>query len=193
MKDIQEKVSQLNEISKFILLLLKAGQEKPIPGPLWLQKEIFLLQRVFPKLAEETDFEPYFMGPHSDLVGKEAEELQKSKLVQVDGRKIILTPEGKTIAEVLARKSNNKEIQKIEEFKEFINDLSKDELLAFIYFSDPLPEEIAKESVEYKDLLPKRKMLASSLYRKDKISAQRAAQIAGESLEDFLEGLKTIA
>jgi uncharacterized protein YwgA len=192
MEGINEKTSQLNEISKFILLLLRASDTKPIPGALWLQKEMFLLQNVFSKLAEEADFEPYLMGPYSEIVANEAQELQRSKLVKLDGQKISLTGEGKLISEAIMRKSDKKEIQKIEEFKELINDLSKEELLAFIYFSYPLPQEIAQESIEYKDLLPKRKKLAISLYQKDKVSAQKDAQIAGENLEDFIEDLKKV-
>jgi predicted HTH domain antitoxin len=188
-----DKIEQLNEVDRFILLLLRAKQSKAIPGAIWLQKEMFLLQNVFPSLADETDFEPYFLGPHSEIVADEAQELEKSKLVKTDGGRIVLTPQGKEIADTLAKKSNDKEVNKIEEFKEFLNDLSKDELLAFVYFSYPMPEEIAKESVEFRSLLPKRKKLALSLYEKGKISAQKAAQIAGMNLEDFMRELKMVA
>lgn len=193
MESRNEKIEQLNEVDRFILLLLRANHSKPVPGALWLQKEMFLLQDVFPNLAEETDFEPYLMGPHSEIVADEAEELERSKLVKTESGKIVLTTEGEEIADILAKKTKEKESQKIEEFKEFLNDLSKEELLAFVYFSHPFPKELAKESVEYKDLLPKRKKLALALYTKGKLSAQRAAQIAGIDLEDFLKELKTVA
>ena len=193
MQSRNEKIEQLNEVHRFILLLLRANRFKPIPGALWLQKEMFLLQNVFPHLAEETDFEPYLMGPHSEIVADEAEELERSKLVRTEGGRIALTAEGKEIADMLASKTNEKESHKIGEFKEFLNDLSKEELLAFVYFSHPFPKELAKESVEYKDLMPKRKKLALSLYAKGKLSAQKAAQIAGVDLEDFLRELRTVA
>jgi uncharacterized protein YwgA len=189
MEEIKEKMAQLNEVSRFILLLLRANEAKPIPGPLWLQKEIFLLQEVFPDLAKEVDFEPYLMGPHSGIVANEVQELHASKLIRIDGEKFSLTEIGKAIADDLIQKSDRREIQKIEEFKEFINDLSKDELLAFIYFSYPL-DRIEKESFEYKGIVSRRKKLAISLFEKGKISAQRAAQIAGENLEDFIESFK---
>lgn len=193
MESENEKLDQLNEVDRFILLLLRANNSKPIPGALWLQKEMYLLQNVFPNLAEETDYEPYLMGPHSEIVADEAEELGRSKLLKTEGGKFSLTPQGKNIADILAKKSEQKEINKIEEFKEFLNDLSKDELLAFVYFSYPLPKEIAKESVEYKGLLPKRKKLALALCAKGKISAQKAAEIAGMNLEDFLKEMKMVA
>lgn len=189
---INEKIEQLNEVDKFILLLLGTKNLEPIPGQIHLQKEMYLLQNVFPQLQEETDFEPYFLGPHSEIVAYEEEELAKSKLIDIRGGVIRLTSEGRSVFQELLKKSGKGEIEKIQEFKEFLNDLSKDELLAFVYFSYPSPEELEKESIEYKELLPKRKKLAISLYRKDKISAQKAAQIAGIDLEDFLKELKRV-
>lgn len=191
MVTINEKIAQLNEVDRFILLLLGAKKSEPVPGPIHLQKEMFLLQNMFPELADETDFEPYFLGPHSEIVADEAEQLKMSGLIKADPGSIKLTSEGKSAFEALLKKSDKNEICKIEEFKEFLNDLSKDELLAFIYFGYPLTD-LAKESIEYKELLPRRKKLAISLYRKDKLSAQRAAQIAGEDLEDFLKQLKSV-
>lgn len=192
MISINDKIAQLNEVDRFLLLLLGAKNSEPVPGPIHLQKEMFLLQNMFPNLAEETDFEPYFLGPHSEIVQDEAEQLKMSGLIKAEPGNIKLTPDGKAAFDVLIKKSEKAEVQKIEEFKEFLNDLSKDELLAFIYFGYPITD-LAKESIEYKVLLPKRKRLAISLYKKDKISAQKASQIAGEDLEEFLKELKTVA
>ncbi len=61
MQSTAKKMEQLNEVGKFILLLLKANNYRPVPGMLWLEKEMFLLQNLYPDLAEETDFEPYLM------------------------------------------------------------------------------------------------------------------------------------
>ncbi len=190
MSIITEKLDQLNLVDKFILLLLDAKNSEPIPGPLYLQKEMYLLQNVFPELEAEINYEPYFLGPYSEIVSDEVEQLASSGLVRATAGKIKLTPEGSHIVNIIKKTSDKKVIQKIKEFKELLNDLTEDELLAFIYFTYPSPDELEQESVEYKDLLPKRRMLAVSLYRKDKISAQKAAQLAGCGLEDFLEGLK---
>lgn len=186
---------QLNEVSKFILLLLGAKSGTPIPGPLWLQKEMLLIQDAIPSLADELDFEPYLMGPHSEIVANEAEELRKSNLIKIEGGKTNLTETGKLLTEELIRHADKKDLEKIEDLKDFVNDLPKDELLAFIYFTYPTDDiktdAIKTESFEYQDLLPKRKKLARSLYMKGKISAHRAAQVAGDDLETFIEYLKS--
>ena len=193
MSEIDEKIAQLNEVDKFILLLLGAKNFEPIPGPIHLQKEMYLLQNVFPSLAEETGYEPYLLCPESEIVADEAEQLDLSGLIRALPGQIKITSEGKEVFESVKKKSDEREIQKAEEFKDFLNDLTKDEVLTFIYFSYPSPEELEKESIEYKDLLPKRVKLAISLYKKDKVSAQKAAHIAGKDLEDFLKQLKQVA
>ena len=177
----------MNVVDKFILLLLRAKDAQPLPGGLWLQKEMFLLQNLFSDLHDETDFEPYFLGPYSETVADEAEELAKSELIQQDGQKIALTSKGKFLADAIAKDMPTTTNEKVEEFKDFLNDLSKDELLAFTYFGAASEVEYAKESIEYKSLLPKRKMLALQLLKKEKVSAQKAAQIAGISLDDFIK------
>ena len=189
--DITDKVEQLNNVDKFILLLLNAKNQESIPGPIHLQKEMYLLQKIFPELANETDYEPYFLGPYSEIVSDQTEQLASEGMVSEKHGKIELTSEGINVTDIIKKQIDKKEIQKIEEFKEFLNDLTKNELLAFTYFSYPSQNELEKESVEYKNLLSQRRKLAMSMYRKDKISAQKASQIAGEYLEDFLEGLKT--
>jgi len=189
MSEINEKIAQLNEVDRFILLLLGAKNKEPVPGPIFFQKEMFLLSDLFPELGDETDYEPYFLGPHSEIVADEAEQLSMSGLIKADPGNIRLTKDGEDVFLKIIKKAPKEELEKIEEFKDFLNDLTKDELLAFTYFSYPSVEELEKESIEYKDLLPKRKKLAISLYKKDKISAQKAAQIAGDDLEDFIHAL----
>ena len=70
--------------------------------------------------------------------------------------------------------------------------MTKDELLAFVYLSDPAHEELKEESVEYKSIARNRKQLAVSMYQKGKISAQKAAEISGENFENFFAHLKNV-
>lgn len=188
---IDEKIEQINYVDKFILLLLGAKNSESIPGPIHLQKEMYMLQNIFPELADETDYEPYLLGPYSEIVANEAEQLKSSGLIRKESDGFKLTPDGTRAFNVLKQHySSDKEIQSIERFKEFLNDLTKDELLVFVYFSYPSPDALEKESIEYKGLLKKRKRLAMSMYQKGKVSAQKAAQLAGVFLEDFLQELK---
>lgn len=187
---IDEKIEQLNEVDRFIILLAGAKKYEPIPGPLHLQKEIYLLQKLFPSLATETDYEPYFMGPYSEVVADELGELELSGLVKNTPGSIKLTSDGNVASMRLRKRSSKKDIEKVEEFKELLNDMTKEELLAFVYLSDPSHEVLEEESTEYKDIMRNRKQLAVAMYQKGKISAQKAAEISGESFENFFTQLK---
>lgn len=189
---INEKIAQLNEVDRFIMLLVGAKESESIPGPLHLQKEIYLLQKLFPNLATETGYESYFMGPHSEVVADEMDELESSGLIRSTSSSINLTSDGNVVSMILRKRSSKKEIEKVEEFKELLNDMTKNELLAFTYLSDPAQEGFEDESTEYKDIVRNREQLAISMYRKGKISAQKAAEIAGESFENFFIHLKSV-
>jgi len=190
--NIGEKIDLLNNVNKFILLLLGARDYAPVSGEIYLQKEMFLLQNLFPVLKDETDYRPYLLGPHSNVVEEKLNELISSNLIMSETGKIKLTPRGVQVFDILRTRSTAYEIQKVGEFKELLNDMTRHELLVFTYFSYPSQMELEKESTEYKDLLHRRKQLAVSIYLKDKVSAQKAAQIAGMYLEDFLEELKNV-
>ena len=87
---ITEKIEQLNSVDRFILLLLDAKDAEPIPGPMHLQKEMYLLQNVFPELENETDYEPCFLGPYSEIISDETEQLASSGMVKAQSGKIEL-------------------------------------------------------------------------------------------------------
>ena len=191
---ITGKIGQLNRVDRFILLLLGAKNAEPVPGPTHLQKEMYLLRNLFPELADEAGYEPNFLGPYSEAVAGGTERLASSDLIRADPKGFELTPDGKKVFDILKKgSSEEEEVRKAGEFKDLLNDLSVDELLAFVYFSHPSETGLEKESAEYRNLLPRRGKLAMSMYQRGKFSAQKAAQIAGVPLEDFLEGLKGAA
>ena len=84
------------------------------------------------------------------------------------------------------------ELKAIDEVKELLNDLPKEELLAFIYFLYP---DMITESEELQDLLPKREELAVRLFQKGKVGLERGARIAGVDVPKFssLVGKRGIA
>lgn len=171
---LDSRIQQLSHVSRFILLLLGANNYERVPGYLYLQKEMFLLQNLFAGLADEADYKPQHLGPHSKIVESEAAQLASSGLIMEEAEKLELTLEGRQAFDILKGQSNTEDVQTVEDFKELLNDMTRDELLAFVYFSYPSSEGFERESIEYKKLLPKRRQLAISMCQKDKISAQKA-------------------
>lgn len=186
--DIKKRIFEnLTETQKFTLLLLSAKNSEPIKGKLWYQKELFLLSENNEELAEETDFEPDFMGPYSETADEELEQLESAEVVEKEGNKLKLTSLGQEIARKINDNTNIEEMQMIEDFKDFLNDLTEEELLGFIYFSFP---DMTEESIKYENIKPKRKNIALKLYSKSKISFGKALEIAGINIDDFIEEAK---
>ena len=79
---------------------------------------------------------------------------------------------------------SDNETAAIEDFKAFINDLTGDELLLFIYITFP---EYAPESARLLDIVRRRAPLSTSLYRKGKVSLAKAAFLAGMNMESYLD------
>lgn len=186
--DIKKAVlDDLSEVKKNLLLLLSANSNEPVNGKLWYQKELFLVSKNNKELAEEANFEPYFWGAHSELVDTEMEELVQLGVVKKIGYKYFLTDIGKDIVKTVSEKSPRYEKELIEDVKDFLNSLSKDELLLFIYISYP---DMCEDAVELKNLLPKRKEIAIRMYNNGKISIGKTSELAGVSVSEMIKELQ---
>ena len=178
--------AELNVVDEVVLLLLRAKNHEPVPGRLFLQKEVFTLRREVPGLSDELRFDSHLLGPHSDVLESEAEQLGLSGFVDVSAGVYKLTARGSDLADEVARSAPVAVLRGIEQTKHLINDLSQDELLALVYFGTEA-QEIEAESVEFKRIRSNRIPLALRLLKKDKVSPSRAAEIAGISVDELIE------
>ena len=186
--NFEEKVLRtLTDIQSMIILLANAGNI-PIKGRTWLQKEMFLLAERIEKIREDTSYEPDLMGPYSDVLEEELVQLENLGIISIDDNKISITSSGKQIAKILEKKESAEVLQYINDYKEFLNDLSQDELLCFVYSARP---DMTKESVKYEKLKPKMEKVLLNLVIKEKISKSRAAELLNKDLEYILDKLKS--
>lgn len=185
--NFEEKVLRtLTDIQSIIILLANAGNI-PIKGRTWLQKEMFLLSERVEKIREDASYEPDLMGPYSDVIEEELIQLENLGIVLIDDNKISITPSGKQVARILEKKEPVEVLQYIKDYKEFLNDLSQDELLCFVYSSRP---DMTKESVKFEKLKPKMEKVLLNLVMKEKISKSRAAELLNKDLEYIIDKLK---
>ena len=185
--NFEERVLRtLTDIQSMIILLANAGNI-PIKGRTWLQKEMFLLAERIEKIREDASYEPDLMGPYSDVLEEELTQLENLGIISIDDNKISITSSGKQIAKILEKKESAEVLQYIKDYKEFLNDLSQDELLCFVYSSRP---DMTKESVKYEKLKPKMEKVLLNLVIKEKISKSRAAELLNKDLEYILDKLK---
>jgi len=187
-EDWEIDVNSLSPLQALILLLLDANKGEPVKGKVWLQKEMFLLVHNTGKdeIIQGAQFEPHHYGPYSETIDAELDILRMMGLIEIN-RRISLNPMGRRLASKLRKIVSPEFLELVEEIKGNLNDLSEDELLAYIYFAFP---NMTTESRVLERIKRKREGLAVSLYRKGKVSLSKAAQIAGMSVRDFIELLR---
>ncbi len=178
---------RLSLVQRYALLLVRANAREPIRGRLWLQKEMFLLSRGNADLAEEAEYEPSLMGGLSDVLDWHVDQLEVIGLLRTEKASYVLTGAGEDCAGKLAREIPDSDLRQIEEVKKLLNDLPKDELLAFLYFLYP---EMTVESHELARLMPRRKELAVRLFKRGKVGLEKGAEIAGVPVQEFASLLR---
>ena len=156
-----------------------------MPGKLFLQKELYAICLAQPQLQDEIGFDSHLLGPFSDILANEAEQLSLSGLIDFSSGQYHLTSRGISVADSVANKAPPALIQEIGDVKKLMNDLSPDELLALVYLS-PRAGDFEGESSEFKRIASNRIPLALRLFRKGKISTSRAAEIAGIAVDEFI-------
>lgn len=177
-------------VERYLFLLLyspgpRGSPSEPIKGDLWLQKELFLVAQNFEPLREE--FEAYRLGPFSEAVEEYESQLRVSQFIDVAESGIRLTEKGQSIAKEIWESADEKERDLVKYVKMLLNDLSRDELLVLIYSSF---EESTVNSDIRAEVESKRRDVAVSLFRKHKVSLERAARIARLPVTHFMKLLK---
>jgi predicted HTH domain antitoxin len=182
---LEKYEKSLNKMKVLMLLLLDSREAEPVRGKLSLQKQMFVLAKNL-GIEDEALFEPHHYGPYSEVLDADLEQLTLMNLVQVDSN-IRITDEGRRVAEEIKKRVEEEKLKLIDEVKEWLNDLNEEELMALVYFTFP---EMATASRKLNEIIKKRTELAISLYSKGKVSLEKAAEIAGMNLLDFINLLK---
>lgn len=175
-EDLGDQIEALNGPEKVLLLLLSSNNSESIPGNLWLQKEMFLISRNSDGLDDYLDYQPHLQGPYSETLESLFERLQFKGLATKNRRKLSLTEKGELIANAIEGEVDESILNLVDNVKELANDLSKDELLVYIYYTFP---EMTVQSLEIDDLEEKRESTAKKLYNRGKVTLEKASELAG--------------
>ena len=187
MAELDNIIEDMSELQKYIVLLLSSNGKESIRGNILFQKELFLIAQNIKEVGEEASFISDFYGPFSENAKEQLEELELDEIVNKDGNRMFLSSIGSQVAQKIGQKIPQKKLEMISEFKSLLNDLNEDEVLTFIYFTFP---EFTDESLVLDNIKKNRKQIALKLYKKEKLSIQRAAEIAGEPLEKFIKAIE---
>ena len=179
-----EIADSLSDLGIAVLHLLHARGSSAVRGDVAFQKELFLIANYIERVGDDADFIPHIFGPYSEPAEVALVELISLGLVEKSRGHYTITPEGVLVWESVRSAFSDNETAAIEDFKAFINDLTGDELLLFIYITFP---EYAPESARLLDIIRRRVPLSTSLYRKGKVSLAKAAFLAGMNMESYLD------
>jgi len=174
----------LSPLSVAILELLKENDEKPVKGKIAFQKEMFLISNYIDKVNERAEFIPHALGPYSEASEVSLDNLVSMGLVEKEGNTYKITPSGIKVLGLKQDVFSSEEKESIADFKGFIENLTNDEILFFIYASYP---DFTTESTEYRRIMKSRIKNSISIYKKGIISLEKAAFLAGVNIETFLD------
>ena len=170
------KGADCGELRRIIVLLARAGGE-PIRGDAKLHGMMFLLS--YPLKLGRGHYERRASGPYSRAVEAEAKSLQDAGALRMDDGNLSLTEEG--AAEAV--RAGPRTLDVLLEYKETFNDMSDDELLAYVCAAHP----DAAGPAACGRLRARMEGLVMSMLRKEKISCGRAAELLGEEYWSVLK------
>jgi len=196
----------LTDEEKLVLYALGAPGHSPLRNKIMIQKLLFLFSNAVAGFKELLRYEPHRTGPYSETVENTLQNLIRLGMITNRTGGYRLTTEGERIfdrlvSEKCAKKLNGAPLEWVEreariyiphdkkeiirvlsDFKEFLHDLSDDEILAFVYSSYP---DFISESAFWENIKPRRVELAISLLKRQKVSFSKAAQVADRPAGDF--------
>jgi len=169
------------ESDQKLLIYAVGALGTPLKTRIKLQKLFFLVSNVFEDIGNAFRFEPHLFGPYSEILDETSEELIDLDLIRKNKNKpFSLTTKGRDEYEKLSPMKELKDV--IDDFKGFLNDMSDDEIMTFIYTFYP---NYISESTEWDRLKKKRMKIALDLLKKDKISFSKAVHLSGKKYREF--------
>ena len=182
--DVAERVlGACNPLHRIVILLAASNGCEPIRGRARLQKIVFMLTRGEGWEDFPCGYVAGDRGPHSEIVEEEAGRLEATGVLRTEGDAIYVTQLGREVAGRIAGEEDRLTLAMIDEHKDMFNDLTIDEILAYVYSAYP---DMATGSAAYDRITPDRERHAMSMLKKGKITSGRASELLGLTLEDVL-------
>ena len=173
-------------LERLIILLADASGE-PIHGRTKLQAMVFLLADIFDEIKEQCSSGDDNYGPYSGAVDEKMARLEQVGVLSNTQGKISTTSKGSEAAKAISKEADSKIVEEVYECIDFLDDLTDDEILTFVYCAWP---DTARNSAEYKKLEPKIQDHVLSLLKKEKVTASRASELLDSSIQDIFALMK---
>ncbi|MHA1488973.1 MAG: hypothetical protein ACTSRI_04890 [Promethearchaeota archaeon] len=180
--------------TQFVLKILNGLNSEPIGGKIKFQKIAFLVLKNFKELFEFFDFKPHKFGPYSESLDYALEETNNKEESHTEKDTIEITEQGKnklneldSIIEFNEKEGENKELieNAIDNIKEDFSTFNTNEILAFIYKSDPdyISDSIVADKINYEKIF-------LELYEKGELGISKIAELMGWELQEAYDFIK---
>lgn len=172
-------------VENYLVLLLGAN-DSPIPSIFHVEKELFILSNINPKVKDNFSFEKHYQGPYSQIVKEVLEEpvyYKDAFIFDESGIKLSKTGK-KTYLELVSTNKSNKRFLVINSLlklvREIYDKLSKDELALLVYLTYPEYLEFSNISDRLLKNYEVKKKTITKLLSKGLIDNTRAEELLGD-------------
>jgi len=180
--------------TQLVLKILNGLNSKPIDGYIKFQKIAFLVLRNFEEIFGFFDFKPHKFGPYSESLDYALEEIKNKEEAGIEKDTIKITENGKkklneleSITELSEKEKKNKELieKAIENIKEDFINFTSNEMLAFIYKSEPdyIGDSIVADKMDYEKIF-------LELYDKGELGISKIAELMGWEFQEAYDFIR---
>ena len=174
-------------LARFIILLADTGG-RPVGDRVKLQGMMYLLSLSVPGIEKRCRYVAGDRGPYSEAVDAGIRRLEREGVLAGGGSvAIALTGAGRELALEMSKKEDKKTLGTVSGLQEFFDDLTRDELLAYICSAHP---EMTKKSAELERIRLHMEDHVMSMLKGCKISAERASELLNIPLYDVIQKMK---
>jgi hypothetical protein len=178
--DASKYLDEMDAVQRLMIFCLGA-LGKSLNRMVYIQKILFLTYESLPNIFEnQLDFQKHKKGPIAGVIEENIHIFSSSRLIEGFG--FGLSDWGNELYYLIEPRVKEPLKSTLLDYKDFVIDLTEDELLTFIYARFP---EYSANSEEWDRLKPKRVKHALSMLKKEKISVSMAAEIADMNYYEF--------
>ena len=167
-------------VTRYVIITLGASSFRPVRDITYLQNIIFLLSESDPKLGKKARYMYTPMGVHSKAVEEIVNDLTNNGFIENKNGRLYLSGAGTAPFYSFLEDVTGRQYDTVVRRKEFMNDLTPDEMLSLIHSCYPAPEYDRHCRV-----MADRVRHAVRMYESGKIGMKRAAQVSGMTYDDF--------
>lgn len=181
-------IEKLDQLPLLILFAINSTDGKSV-NETHLQKIMFQAMKILDIDPEDVGFRPHYYGPYSDMIKEYEDQLKSFGYLTEKGKK--LTIKDDAVEDVSRMKLDEDKAYKIQLIANNLAKLTTDELLLLIYCDDITHNngKYLENSVIKDTILSKRASIAADMYRSNKVSLERSAELAGMNIRDFKDTL----